>query len=178
MRWGCFDFWYLSHDGIRNENKDQSNTKNWIRGSRRWKNGAHIRGGNLCSCWSFGPDENATRGSSWLYKSVSGTCTSSVGHLPHSNYLLDPYFTPWYFSKRCYFPVINDSCDRLSLHPLLAVFWELAKMSMDVVSPNYLPFFNEEIMPRPHLFDFPFPLPAVELCTAILCGPKENDKFL
>lgn len=31
MRWGYFDFWYLSHDGIRNENKDQSNTKNWIR---------------------------------------------------------------------------------------------------------------------------------------------------
>lgn len=50
MHWGCFDFWYLSHDGIRNENKDQSNTKNWIRGSRRWKNGAHIRGGNLWSC--------------------------------------------------------------------------------------------------------------------------------
>lgn len=81
MHWDCFDFWYFSHDRIRNGNKNQSSTKNSVRGSRRWKNGAHIRGENLCSCWSFGPDENATRGSSWLYTSVSGIYTSYLSEI-------------------------------------------------------------------------------------------------
>lgn len=74
-----------------------------------------------------------------LYKCLGDIYELPVGNLPHSNYLLDPYFTPWCFSKRRYSLVINDCCDRLSRYPLLAVFCELAKMSLNVVSPNYLP---------------------------------------
>lgn len=44
-----------------------------------------------------------TMRSSWVYTGVSGTCTTNCQSvILHSNYLLDPYLTRWWFLKRRY----------------------------------------------------------------------------